>query len=75
MGKDDDLNYMLQYAQFDQIKEMLFCMDGLSCSDKKMVKIINSHGGLNKYFEEVKTRYTIFLERKLKTEDSYKSST
>ena len=66
MDKNDDLNYMSQYAQFDQIKEMLFCMDGLSCNDKKMVKIINLHGGLHKYFEEVKERYKVFLEEKRK---------
>lgn len=59
---------MLQYAQFDQIKEMLLCMDGFSCSDKKMVKVINLHGGLHKYFEEVKERYKIFLEEGRKIE-------
>ena len=58
---NEDLEYMLNFAEFYQVKEMLFCMDGLSCSDKKMVKIINSNGGLNKYFEQVKTRYIIFL--------------
>jgi len=63
MGKNDSLDYMLQYAKFDHIKEMLFCMDGFSCSDKKMAKIINSHGGLDKYFEELKERYTVFLEK------------
>lgn len=59
---NDDLNYMLKYAQFDQIKEMLFCMDGLSCSDKKMTKLINLHGGLQKYFKDLKERYKVFLE-------------
>lgn len=61
MNKKSDLNNMLQYAKFDHIKEMLFCMDGFSCSDKKMVEIINSNGGLDEYFQQVKARYTIFI--------------
>lgn len=63
MNKNEDLNYMMQFAQFDQIKEMLFVMDGLSCSDEEMAKIINSYGGLNKYFQEVKIRYIEFLSK------------
>lgn len=63
MGKNDSLDYMLQYARFYHIKEILFCMNGFSCSDKQMAKIINSHGGLDKYFEELKERYTVFLEK------------
>lgn len=64
MDKNDYLNDMLQYAKFDQVKEMLFCMEGFSYSDKRMVKIINSNGGLDKYFQEVKARYINFLEGK-----------
>ena len=63
VAKNHDLDYMLQYAEFDHIKEMLFCMDGFSCSDKRMVNIINSHGGLDKYFEELKARYIVFLQK------------
>lgn len=58
------LEDMLQYAAFYHIKEMLLCMDGLSYSDKRMVKIINSHGGLEKYYEELKARYIKFQELK-----------
>lgn len=60
MAKNDDLDDMLQHAKFDHIKEMLFCMDGFSCSNKRMSEIIRSHGGLDKYFEQVKARYTSF---------------
>lgn len=63
MNKNDDLNHMLQYAEFYQIKEMLFCMDGLSCSDERMIKIINSHGGIHNYFKKVEERYKIFLNQ------------
>jgi hypothetical protein len=63
MRKNDDLNDMLQYAEFDHIKEMLFCMNGFSCSDKEMVEIINSNGGLYKYFKKVKARYSVFLQQ------------
>lgn len=66
MRKNDYLNDMLQYAQFHQIKEMLLCMNGFSYSDKRMVKIINSNGGLDKYFQELKSRYINFLEEKKK---------
>lgn len=43
---------------------MLLCMDGLSYSDKRMVKIINLHGGLDEYYEELKERYIKFQEQK-----------
>lgn len=63
MDENDDLNDMLQCAMFDHIKEMLLCMDSFSCSDKKMAEIINLHGGLDKYFKQLKERYIVFLQK------------
>lgn len=66
MNENDNLSYILKYAQLDQIKGLLFCMDGLSCSDRKMVEIINSHGGFDKYFDAIKARHVNFLAEERK---------
>lgn len=63
MEKNKDLHEMFQYKEFDQIKEMLFCMDGFSCSDKELAEIINLHDGIDNCFEQVKSRYIAFLQK------------
>jgi hypothetical protein len=64
LGKNESADEIMRTVQFDQIKEMLFYMDGLSYSDEEMVKVIQSNGGVTGYFNEVKERYKIFISDK-----------
>ncbi|GMQ64631.1 TraB/GumN family protein [Vallitalea maricola] len=53
----------LETAEFYQIKEMLFCMDGISISDDELVDLIDDNEGLNQYYKKLLTRYKEFRDK------------
>lgn len=52
----------LDTAEFYQIKEMLFCMDGISISDDELVELIDDNEGLKEYYKKLLTRYKEFRD-------------
>ena len=60
MKVEMNLYDITEEVEFYKLKEMLFCMESLSCDDKELVELIRQNDGLLKYFDKIKEEYEIF---------------
>ncbi|MGL4762897.1 MAG: hypothetical protein ACRCWG_15850 [Sarcina sp.] len=60
MKVEMNLYDITEEVEFYKLKEMLFCMESLSCDDKELVELIRQNDGLLKYFDKIKEEYGIF---------------